>query len=62
MIVITDDGVEYFSKTRKTWHLSIDGRDIPQEDYDAMPPWERYTVLATFAECGDEPVRFLKQR
>ena len=57
MIVITHSGVRYVNK-RGQWVEAHDGRDIPQEDYDAMAPSERYAVLATFAEGGSDPVRF----
>lgn len=58
MIIITDTGVKYFSQKRQAWTLATHGRDIPQEDYDAMPPFERYSVLAALASEGDGPVRF----
>lgn len=58
MIVITHSGVRYFSASRQAWIEANDGRDIPQEDYDAMAPSERYAVLSAFAEGGSDPVRY----
>lgn len=57
MVIIGDSGVRYFNKLGN-WVLATDGRDIPQEEYDRMPGWERYSVLCAFAEAGDEPVRY----
>lgn len=57
MIIFGEVGVKYFSTTQQNWIWAYRGQDIPQADYDAMPPMERYWVLCHFVGEGDEPKR-----
>ncbi len=58
MVIFKETSVVYWSNLTKQSVSVDDGRSISQEEYDAMPSFERFLILRFFASQGEEPKRF----